>query len=382
MKLIEKILLPISFSQSHETFIKSVKSIAKKHESEIVLINSLKESIRQKPYADKIKQIVEDKLITIHKDLTNANIKVKLPQILFGNAFDNIINCARTEKVNAVLIASNFESTEENEKLSPISEKLIRKAECPVWVIKNGKELKINSILCPVDFSNPSIRALRNAIYLSKSNNARLIILSIIEPLLEFVFKNEVDYSGESEKHRIESEQKISKLISDINLSGINHKIQVFVGQPSKAIINEIKNNNIDLLVIGTTGKTNLGKILIGSVTEKIIREMPCSVITTKSTDIINLRLENEIKDIEELTKIATELERNEFIEDAIEQFELCLRINDMHIPSYYRIANLLNRLGRTTEAKEYKNMVSELIVRLWDKTIETDFKNHFLKLS
>lgn len=66
-------------------------------------------------------------------------------------------------------------------QLGSTAERIIRKSNKPVWVIKNDTLLSIKRILYPVDFSVESKRALNNAITLAQKFNAELIIFSVYE---------------------------------------------------------------------------------------------------------------------------------------------------------------------------------------------------------
>ena len=84
----------------------------------------------------------------------------------------------------------------------------------------------------------------------------------------------------------------------------------------------------------------------MGSVTEKVIREVPCSFLTLKSEDVINLQLDTDIKDLENLDRTAMQLMKDGFYEEAISQFKLCLNINNMHVPAYFGIAKVYEKLN------------------------------------
>jgi len=109
----------------------------------------------------------------------------------------------------------------------------------------------------------------------------------------------------------------------------------------------------------------------MGSVTEKVIREMYCSFITVKRKDVFHLKLDNEIKEIEVHYKNGEELIKNALYKDAIDQFLICLQVNDMHIASMNKLAEVYNKTGDTGKSQYYKKMADEIISRLWDRKIE-----------
>jgi nucleotide-binding universal stress UspA family protein len=79
--------------------------------------------------------------------------------------------------------------------------------------------------------------------------------------------------------------QKINVLMADYDLSDIRHSIVVRKGDPSQMIIDYADKNGIDLIVMGTIGRSGLSGLLIGSTAEKVIDRVNCSVLTIKPTN-------------------------------------------------------------------------------------------------
>jgi universal stress protein E len=112
---------------------------------------------------------------------------------------------------------------------------------------------------------------------------------------------------------KAESEKMFDSFLSKFNLIDLEWEKVIRKGEPAKEILSAISDFNIDLLVMGTTGKYGLGKMVLGSVTEKVIREVPCSFITLKSEDIIDLQLETEIRDLKSHFAVAEQLVKDGF---------------------------------------------------------------------
>ena len=82
---------------------------------------------------------------------------------------------------------------------------------------------------------------------------------------------------------------------------------------------------------MGTTGRSGLSKWMMGSVTEKVTREVPCSFITTKEEDVVRLQLEAELQDIEMHYEEARQLTKDGFVDEAIQAYKACLKLSDTH---------------------------------------------------
>ncbi|MFC1788938.1 universal stress protein [Thermodesulfobacteriota bacterium] len=76
--------------------------------------------------------------------------------------------------------------------------------------------------------------------------------------------------------------QRISTLAGDYDLSDIRHSVVVRKGDPGEMIADYADKNGIDLIVMGTIGRSGLAGLLIGSTAEKVIDQVNCSVLTIK----------------------------------------------------------------------------------------------------
>ena len=76
--------------------------------------------------------------------------------------------------------------------------------------------------------------------------------------------------------------QRITKLIEKYDLSNINHSINILEGDPGYMISSFAEDNGIDLIVMGTIGRSGLLGLLIGSTAENVIESVNCSVLTLK----------------------------------------------------------------------------------------------------
>ena len=140
---------------------------------------------------------------------------------------------------------------------------------------------------------------MKNAITITRRFKAELIIISVYELYYSGLLRIKHDWDEENENIRSEHLRNFNSFLEDFNLIDLNWDKEIQSGDPATEILGAISRHKSDLLIMGTTGKSGLSRLIMGSVTEKVIREVPCSFITLKSKDIIDLQLEAEIRDIE-----------------------------------------------------------------------------------
>ena len=128
--------------------------------------------------------------------------------------------------------------------------------------------IHVKRILYPTDFSSYSNQAYFHAVALAEVHKANLTILYVWVP-----------GSGNDEERRRWREQL--EQIRPINPAiPVSH---VFLdGDPAAEIVRYSQDAAIDLIVMGTHGRTGLERLLVGSVTERVMREAPCSVLAVK----------------------------------------------------------------------------------------------------
>jgi nucleotide-binding universal stress UspA family protein len=153
--------------------------------------------------------------------------------------------------------------------------------------------LRLGTVLHPTDFSEKSEFAFRVACALAREYNARLILLHVIPPPM-------VIYAGgpvpaETWPNVEEGQEKLRQL------KGHAHRVrvetQIMEGDPVDMILRAAEEAHCDVIVMGTQGRTGLGRLLLGSVAESVIRKAPCPVLSAKPLPAIQKVVEeSEVK--------------------------------------------------------------------------------------
>ena len=142
-----------------------------------------------------------------------------------------------------------------------------------------------NHILVPTDFSEYANQALDDATELAQNLQARLTLLHVIDttPLgvVEGAAMLPPSYWQEVEMSIEQSMEASLKRLDDVGVQG---ETIIARGVPFQTIIDTARDHNIDLIVMGTHGRTGLTHALMGSVAEKIVRLAPCPVLVTRGT--------------------------------------------------------------------------------------------------
>jgi nucleotide-binding universal stress UspA family protein/uncharacterized protein (DUF2267 family) len=141
--------------------------------------------------------------------------------------------------------------------------------------------LPIRTILHPTDFSDCSRHAGEFAVNLAKDYRARLVLVHVVEPP---IYSSEVALAlPDPTSLRATAEAALSDLAR--SYSGQFCDKVVAIGFAATEIIRVAAETRSDLIVMGTHGRTGLGRLVMGSVAEEVIRRAPCPVLALKPTD-------------------------------------------------------------------------------------------------
>ncbi len=141
--------------------------------------------------------------------------------------------------------------------------------------------LAVKNVLFATDFSPTSEAALPYAVAICRRFGSTLHTVHVLSDASLMVMTGGVDYVSMGtiyEDAQAEAKDRLDRLSE--RSEGISHRNYVRHGQVWKSLVSIIHENEVDLVVVGTHGRTGLGKLLLGSVAEDILRHSPCPVLT------------------------------------------------------------------------------------------------------
>jgi len=145
----------------------------------------------------------------------------------------------------------------------------------------------ISRILAPVDFSDCSDRALTYAVEMTDKFQAELILLYVV-PEISTLVPDAVmavpTVGPDMDEVMKAANESLVKLVATKQLTRLNPRLESRIGSPAHTIIQTATDDKIDLIVLGTHGRSGLSHFFLGSVAEKVVRGAPCPVLTVRST--------------------------------------------------------------------------------------------------
>ena len=142
---------------------------------------------------------------------------------------------------------------------------------------------KYRQLLCPVDFSDVSKNAFQIAIDLAVLFKADLHVMHVFQMPASTIPEGIYDIPDDAEdKVKSHFSKKLDEFIKNHSTPEINITTGLYAGFPHVEIIKYANETNADMIVMGTHGRTGLSHVLLGSVTERVIRTSDIPVLTVR----------------------------------------------------------------------------------------------------
>ncbi|MDY7082181.1 MAG: universal stress protein [Halobacteria archaeon] len=142
-----------------------------------------------------------------------------------------------------------------------------------------------DNILVPTDGSEGTVRAVEHAIDIAKKYDATMHVLYVVNTSTYSTLPSDASWQSIMEALEEEGKTATREVQNKAEEANIDVVRNVVDGVPHRRILEYADDNNIDLIVMGTHGKTGLDRLLLGSVTEKVVRSSEIPVLTVRMVD-------------------------------------------------------------------------------------------------
>ncbi|HTX43480.1 MAG TPA: universal stress protein [Methanocella sp.] len=139
---------------------------------------------------------------------------------------------------------------------------------------------KYSNILVPTDGSEYSFYAAGHAVYLARECGAKLHALNVVNA--DLAFHAGIHYAESKADLEKTGEEAVRRIKSLCDENGVECEAMIVEGQPTEAIVRIADQVNADCIVIGSIGMSALERVLIGSVSDGVLRHARCPVLMVR----------------------------------------------------------------------------------------------------
>ncbi|MDQ2050706.1 universal stress protein [Natronolimnohabitans sp. A-GB9] len=203
-----------------------------------------------------------------------------------GDPQSAILDYATDNDVDAIVMGTRGRQGVGRLLLGSTTESVVREAPVPVLVVRGAAEVRrrypLETILVPTDGSPHAEAALEQAAVVGRHHDATVHLLSVVD-----VSPAALDERDDLRLERLEThaEDVVDEGVATVEEMGADATGAVKHGSTHRVIRSAADDVGADLLVMGTHGRSGLDRLLLGSVTERVLRRAPAPVLTVRQRD-------------------------------------------------------------------------------------------------
>ena len=295
MKPLRNILVHVDTRRDEQPMLDCAVKLAKDHQASLTLATVVPEfswpvRLATTDYAKVRESIEQEKqaaLGALADKLRQTGLTAST-KVLSGKSSDQIIGEVVHGSHDLVLTASKGPSSSHPGNFGTTASRLIRFCPCPVWAFRESKTCGAGTTLVAVD-ANPSDEAHRNLnhelLQLGKALAGDPHVAHVwnvyggdwVKDYMKPEDFEEIVAAGENE-----ARQQLQELLASSTVSPSASHVHVLRGEPAQALIDFSSERDIDVLIIGTVGRSGLSGLLIGNTAETLMNKVGCSIVAVK----------------------------------------------------------------------------------------------------
>ena len=284
--MLERIIVPLDGSLTAEKILPHVRRVLYRNDSEVILVRA----VIPPPVENSI-MIAEAQLAAAREyvlgqqdRLEKAGVRVK-HVVRIGSAIGVILDVIEEEKATMVAMATHGTSGVARVVFGSVAEGVMRKSPIPVLLVRPfwsyelvatglTEHRPVRNLLLPVDGSDRSMEALPGVIEFADLFETRVVLLRVLEAKKR---------KSDGENERAEAEKQLQAMARALGKKGVETLSLVESGDPVDQILKTVRFHEIDLIAMTTHGRTGLSRAVMGSVTEKVLRQATVPMLVTRS---------------------------------------------------------------------------------------------------
>lgn len=198
----------------------------------------------------------------------------------FGSAAEAILEQLQKENYDLVVLGSHGKKGIQK-WLGSVSRQVVSNTTVPIFISRKRKDSK--KVLLTVDGSESSLNGVKHAISIFDLSDKEISVISVKEnpellPMDVTMDKNWLDSIEKQQKiHATKAINKVKAILEEAKMPVQNEII--LTGNPAQKIIEFTEREKIDLVILGARTKTDLSKLLLGSVSKRVLENVDCDVL-------------------------------------------------------------------------------------------------------
>jgi len=208
-------------------------------------------------------------------------------ETLLGDPFVAIAHAVQHGGLDLVLAGTRGLAAWEQFLIGSTAKRLVRKCPASVWIVKAEHVEPPKTILAATDFSDVSRRAVLEGLGIAQQASAEFHLLHVVDSM--DVRQDIISRipKGSSLRHEIDEEAKrrLDEFVESLDTESIRVQQHLSWGTPWREVGHLAQRLSIDLIALGTVGRSGVKGLLLGNTAEKVLDTCNCSILTVKPAD-------------------------------------------------------------------------------------------------
>ncbi|MCG6155449.1 universal stress protein [Rubinisphaera margarita] len=236
----------------------------------------------------KIRMEAERVLGTLAARAQEAGVKTVNIVVAYGNSADTLIREVVQNNHSLVVIGRKSRSTFVQYLFGRTAVKLLRKCPVPVYVAKPDPTRPVESVLAADDFSETGEDVLNVAVQVARMFDLRLHVVHVVESGDDYklagsgITLEDLNKLHDEQTESAETMQADRLAQTDFRTIEAGAMVHIEKGTPEVVIAEKLREHEVDLLVIGTVGRSGLSAMFLGNTAERLLNELDCSLLAVK----------------------------------------------------------------------------------------------------
>ncbi len=293
----QRILVAVDLSDSSLAALKAARELASERGATLAVVHVAAHYTDVQPffpqaYGPNLTQQLELERVAreaLDRELANLGCADVERFFEVGTPYAEIVRRAEAWKADLIVVGSQGKTGVSRALLGSVAEHVVRIAHCQVLVSRPS--LGSGVVMAATDLSDPSLPAVTAAAEEARRRGARLTVVHAMESSYAAYSAPAAALLGStvavpSAEDRTQAREWLGKALGDA-LRGLGAEGEPLVveGSVVASVVQAVEERHADLLVIGTHGRTGISRLLLGSVAEKLVRLVHCSVLVARQSN-------------------------------------------------------------------------------------------------
>jgi nucleotide-binding universal stress UspA family protein len=287
---LEKLLLSTDGSEFSEGAIREAIQLAKICSSKLIVLSIIETNqefeVLAPQIVEKEEEQTRDRLEQVKSKAAKEGVECEIVARHSESPFQAIVEEAEKNKADMIIMGRRGRTGLRRLLMGSVTAKVIGHAPCDVLVVPRAAEIRYQKIMVATDGSKYSVAAAAEAVGIAKRCKASLYVVSVVpsETASPFdIVHSEMQHEMIAQNEFRQGEKNVNDLLVIAKQEGVKAEGLIVEGRPYEAIVENAREKGVDLIVMGSHGRTGLERLLMGSVTERVVGHADCSVLIAKT---------------------------------------------------------------------------------------------------